>query len=299
MLSALAAGAKVDPKYRGWLRDYADATRVYWNPMGPTPGYDVLPLPKPTDRYYDDNAWMCLALIETYEVLGQSKYLDWAKETFTYVWSGWDDKLGGGIYWRESDKASKNTCSNAPSALCAFRLYQKTHDRSYLEKAERIDAWLVENLQDPNDSLFWDNKRLNLEVEPTKWSYNAALPLRYRMERSLAASHAEASGWFRTGNPIADSAMERWFDDGIFVDDAAFAHLLFESLLVYNRIAKRPSLEFSLRKALETLHSERDANGHYAKRWGEALKSPTETVYLMHQAAAARAYFMGAQFLAR
>src|SRR5262245_25572457 len=46
MLSALNAAAKHDRKYKFWLREYADATRVYWN----NGGYDVLPAPKPMDR---------------------------------------------------------------------------------------------------------------------------------------------------------------------------------------------------------------------------------------------------------
>jgi hypothetical protein len=62
MLSALNAAARWDRKYMPWLDEYATASRIYWNDRGPVPGYDVLPGPKPVDRYYDDNEWMALQL---------------------------------------------------------------------------------------------------------------------------------------------------------------------------------------------------------------------------------------------
>src|SRR4051812_341847 len=69
MLSALNAAAKRDDNYVPWLREYADATEVYWNPVPPVAGFDVLPGPKGADRYYDDNEWMVMSLVETSEVL--------------------------------------------------------------------------------------------------------------------------------------------------------------------------------------------------------------------------------------
>src|SRR5688572_23676434 len=154
MLSALTAEARYDDKYKAWLEEFATASRVYWNEKGPVPGYDVLPAPKPVDRYYDDNAWMVLQLIETYEILGDKKYLDWAEESLTYVLSGWDEKLGGGIYWRESDKKGKNTCSNAPSAAACLRVYRYRDLDSYLRTAVKILRWTDEKFEDPEDGLF-------------------------------------------------------------------------------------------------------------------------------------------------
>ena len=64
MVSALNAAAALDRRHAPELERYVRALDVYWNPAGPTPGYDVLPCPKPVDRYYDDNVWMVLALLE-------------------------------------------------------------------------------------------------------------------------------------------------------------------------------------------------------------------------------------------
>jgi hypothetical protein len=69
LLSAMNAAARHDPEWKKELARFVEATRAYWNPLGPVPGYDVLPGAKPVDRYYDDNAWMAIALVEAYDVL--------------------------------------------------------------------------------------------------------------------------------------------------------------------------------------------------------------------------------------
>ncbi|RYD47495.1 MAG: hypothetical protein EOP83_27975, partial [Verrucomicrobiaceae bacterium] len=76
-LSALAAAASVEPdKYTAPMRDYADAIQVYWLEHDGHEGFDVQPGPKASDRYYDDNAWLVLALAEVFEITKDKKYLD-------------------------------------------------------------------------------------------------------------------------------------------------------------------------------------------------------------------------------
>lgn len=102
-LSALAAASAVEPqKYLAQTHDYADAIQVYWTDHDGREGFDVLPRPNDPDRYYDDNAWLVLALADVFEVTRERKYLDRAAATFRFVTSCEDDKLGGGLYWRES-----------------------------------------------------------------------------------------------------------------------------------------------------------------------------------------------------
>ncbi len=182
MLSALNAASRHEPKYKAWLREYADASRVYWNDKPPVAGYDVLPGPKDVDRYYDDNAWMVLALVETHEILGDRKYLDWAEQALDYVLSGEDEKLGGGIYWRETEKRGKNACSNAPSAAACLAVAKYRRQKELAAKAQELLTWTQEHLQDPTDGLIWDNKNLSGRIDKTKYSYNTGLFLRsYKM----------------------------------------------------------------------------------------------------------------------
>ena len=59
---------------------------------------------------------------------GKQAYLEKAKLIWKFILSGKDDVLGGGVYWCEQKKESKNTCSNAPGAVFALKLFQATQD---------------------------------------------------------------------------------------------------------------------------------------------------------------------------
>ncbi|QYK52204.1 MAG: glycoside hydrolase family 88 protein [Fimbriimonadaceae bacterium] len=293
MLSALVAGAKADPKFKPWLAEYADQTHTYWNPAGPIPGYDVLPMPKPVDRYYDDNAWMVMALCETYQLLGDKKYLIWAQEALAYVLSGEDSKLGGGIYWRESDKKSKNTCSNGPSAAACLAFYELIGDKKLLNKAAELYAWTKKNLQDPSDSLYWDNVNLEGKIEKTKWSYNTALMIR-------TAAHL----YRETKNPqyredtlgMVKSSKAKWLVGGLYKDIAQFAHLLIESWLIAGELIPESKVEFGeLSEPLITLQKMRSSQGHYPGNWAATSPEKKQEIPLIDQASYTRACFVLAQ----
>ena len=290
MLSALNSAAKLDDKFKPWLKEYAEATRVYWNDKGPVPGYDVLPAPKPVDRYYDDNAWMVMSLVETYEVLGDSKYLDWAEQALTYVLSGWDIKLGGGIYWRESDKASKNTCSNAPSAAACLAVAKYRRKPDLVKRARDIMAWTDQNLRDPSDGLYWDAINLDRKIGKMKWTYNTGLPIRVwtilGQNAKINSEHLEQT---------IESAMKKWFDPetGAAKDEGKFAHLLFEGL--ETAWPRNRDAEQKIFAALNFLHQNvRNADGRYGSRWDRQTQSNEKNFMLINQASVARAYLKAA-----
>jgi hypothetical protein len=284
MLSALNAAARLDPKYKPWLREYADATRAYWNDKGPVPGYDVLPGPKAADRYYDDNAWMVLALVETYEVLGDRKYLDWASDALDFVLSGEDSKLGGGIYWRESDRLSKNACSNAPSAAACLALAKYRRAPELIAKAEALLSWTRKTLQDPSDGLIWDNVGLTGKVDRTKWSYNTGLFLR----ASAMLGKASAEGKVERGRIVSSSVL-RWFDpvSGSAKDTGRFAHLWLEGLAA----TAQSDLEVQAirRRVLDFVWSHvRDDQGRLGDMWDRRFDPKRTKFELIDQASVAR-----------
>ena len=102
-LTALVGATRLEPKtYAPQLLRYAQGLQVYWQDAANKDtkgigGYDVLPVPKPLDRYYDDNAWVVLAFAEAYEVTGNTQYRDWAERTLRFVLSAEDTQLGGGL----------------------------------------------------------------------------------------------------------------------------------------------------------------------------------------------------------
>ena len=124
-------------------------------------------------RLYDDAIWVGIDLVDLYDKTKDSWYLDYAKIIWHFIMSGMDDVLGGGIYWEETPKDSKNTCSNAPAAVFAVKLYETTHEEIYLETGKDLYNWVKNNLQDPKDHLYWDNIKLDGRIETWKFSYNS------------------------------------------------------------------------------------------------------------------------------
>jgi hypothetical protein len=306
MLSALNAAARLDPKYKAWLREFADACRVYWNDKGPVPGYDVLPCPKPVDRYYDDNAWMVLALVETYEILKDKKYLDWAEQALDYVLSGEDAKLGGGIYWRESDKKSKNTCSNAPSAAACLAVAKYRRSDELKAKAKSLLEWTKQTFQDPEDGLFWDNISLDGKLDKTKWSYNTGLYL--RSKAMIGSTEDDLRMTFRW-------SRGRWIEPATraIKDSGRFAHLWIEGMTAIHPIvarqpyiwngANRPPSFFSTLTfdpirlpALEYVWTHcRNPQGRFGDMWDRPFDPKRTKFELIDQASVARALLFAAK----
>ena len=299
LLQALNVASSVDPGLKLRLKGYVDATRVYWNPAPPVGGYDVLPMPKPADRYYDDNEWMVLALADASQVLSSKKTLGYAKQAYRYVLSGEDERLGGGIYWRESARNSKNTCSNAPGAAAAISLYRRTHDKAYLRKAVEVYAWTRTHLRDPADGLYWDSISLDGKIGRMKWSYNSGLMLRDATELFDLTKNKRYAADARE---IQHSSLKYWVaPSGALKDEGKFMHLLLENwLLAYNLVPDTEDPRPAVVSGLTFLHAHgRDSLGHYGNRWdGASGTKPYSPFDLIDQAAAARAFLVAARALA-
>ncbi|MEG1585497.1 MAG: glycoside hydrolase family 76 protein [Bacteroidales bacterium] len=126
-----------------------------------------------SDRFYDDNIWIGIDYTDLFEMTHNPEYLHKAKQIWDFIESGTDDQLGGGIYWCEQKKASKNTCSNAPGSVFALKLFLATNDSSFFYKGKELYDWTVKNLRDTTDFLYFDNIRLDGKVDPTKYAYNS------------------------------------------------------------------------------------------------------------------------------
>lgn len=146
----------------------------YWDTTREPYSYQSYPMfAGHSDRFYDDNVWIALDFCTLYEITQDKQYLDRAEELYEFIYSGWNDELGGGIFWCEQKRQSKNTCSNAPGAVLGVRLYEATNDKKYLEKAIETYAWTKDNLLDKEDGAYWDNVSLSGEVDKRKYTYNS------------------------------------------------------------------------------------------------------------------------------
>lgn len=159
------------------LRKSLEVFEAYYDSHVPIPGYDDYPKRDGGGRkYYDDNEWLGLEFLNAYETLGDVLYLEKAKQAFEFAYSGWSDELGGGIYWRENDNESKNTCSNGPQAVLALRLYQTTHETRYKDIALAILKWLTP-LRAP-EGAYWDNIKVSDgTIDQRTYTYNTGTVL--------------------------------------------------------------------------------------------------------------------------
>ena len=157
----------LDSRVLPGLEEYFDTQRV------PNAYSSYIRTAPASDRFYDDNVWLGIDFTDTYQMTQEQKYLDKAQLIWKFIESGTDSILGGGIYWCEQKKESKNTCSNAPGSVLALKLFKATNDSSYFEKGKKLYEWTQRNLQDSADYLYFDNIRLDCKIGKAKFSYNS------------------------------------------------------------------------------------------------------------------------------
>jgi hypothetical protein len=290
-LTALTAAAKLDPNYEPRLKTFTAGLNRYWIVKDNLGAYNGN-LHGKTERYYDDNEWIVLGLLEAYEVLHDDALLKRAQETFRFVMSGEDQKLGGGIYWRESDRATKNTCSNAPAIVCALRLEQLAHDSANEKIALDLYKWTNSTLQD-KDGLYFDHIDLAGHVNRAKFSYNSALMIRANV---LLFDQTHEQKYLSEAQRIAHAAIKQWIaSDGAIRDDGCFAHLLTESLLELGARDHDPAWREAVNRSLQFLLTQNaDPAGFHPKHWNETPRQPLEHVTLLTEASAARALLRAA-----
>lgn len=224
-------------------------------------------------RYYDDNVWVALDFCDLYQITHKRKYLEKAETLYRYIYSGWSDDLGGGIFWCEQQKESKNTCSNAPSVVLGVKLYRLTKDARYLEKAVETYAWTREHLCDPSDCVYWDNVNLKGGIAKEKYTYNSGQMIQAGVmlyeetgkEQYLRDAQKTAAGtdaFFRTKPDKKDPSLK------VFKDMAWFNVILLRGLKELSRIDRNPSYMDALAgNAVHAWNNYRDANGLMGRDW--------------------------------
>lgn len=213
----------------------------YWDWKQPIPGYEPFPTAGDGhDKYYDDNAWIAIALTEGFETTGRHEMIDRASQIARFLESGWDDTLGGGIWWHEQHKNNyKNTCANAPSAVAFLRLAKASPAKAaeLREMAQRTVNWTVSRLQN-DDGLFADGISTDGHVQRVPITYNTALMIRAELLLYRATgdrSNLEAAEGMEKA---ADAFVSK--DTGRYRDKVRWSHLLVEADLAMYRQDKNP-----------------------------------------------------------
>ena len=244
--SALLGAARHDPTtYRPILERHFHGLDAYWDSKAPVPGYE----PAPTrgnghDKYYDDNAWLVITFLEAFELTHDRAYLTRAQETARFVLSGWDDKLGGGIWWHALHKDdSKNTCANGPAAvgfLYLARVGPSSEAAQWLEAARKTVEWTTTKLQAP-DGLFEDRIIVATgEVKRGKLTYNSALMLRANLDLYRQTGQTNYLNQAKRIGKAADFFCNK--QTGVFRDPLKWSQFMVEADLDLYRTTHEPYL---------------------------------------------------------
>ena len=97
------AAALVTP---GDVRRISKATEAYYDDTREPPAFSSYLAPPVgwlSDRYYDDNVWLGIELMRTWQLTGDPLALARANEIFDFLITGWDTEgpAPGGIFWVE------------------------------------------------------------------------------------------------------------------------------------------------------------------------------------------------------
>lgn len=124
--------------------------------------------------YNDDISWAVIAFARAYLITGNTTYRDIAKANWDAMFArAWDTNyFGGGLWWRQSDRQSKNACIQGPATIAACYLYQIFGDTNYLAKAQAIHGWSRQWLFNSGNGAIYDNINTNGTVDTVSLTYN-------------------------------------------------------------------------------------------------------------------------------
>lgn len=211
-LSAVTALMESLPEYEDTLRRRVlPGLREYFDERRKPEAYSSYIVSEPpADRYYDDNIWIGIDFVDLYRITSDKWYLERAGDIWHFVESGTDDVLGGGIYWCEQKKSSKNACSNAPGAVFALKLYLATNEREYLDRGRELYEWTKKTLIDTSDNLYFDNIGLDGKIIKWKFAYNSGEMMK---AAALLYDITGDNSYLCDAQRIAEGCYGRFFTD--------------------------------------------------------------------------------------
>ncbi len=151
-----------------------------------------------TNDYYDDMAWLGLALDRADGFTGSGDHRAVRRLTGAII-DGWSADQGGGIPWRRGDEF-KNVPANGPAAILLART-------GHLDRACATADWLDERLRDPVTGLFFDGLRPaddgGTRYERTIYTYCQGVVIGAEYERAVRVPGDRAQATRRISRLLA------------------------------------------------------------------------------------------------
>jgi predicted alpha-1,6-mannanase (GH76 family) len=182
-----------------------------------------------TNDYFDDVAWLGLALLRASEAIGLSVRPALTK-IVGQLREGWTDHGGGGIWWRRKD-TFKNVPANGPASILLARWSRAGGERVDLQRARSMTEWMAEELRDESTDLLWDGLYVNedgsvREIVKVVYTYCQGVFLGACLELAEADS-----AWVAEAERTVDAVAKRVAEDGVLPGQGAGDGGLFAGIL--------------------------------------------------------------------
>ena len=152
----------------------------FWDQRSKPPAYSSMYGPS-GDKYYDDNSWIGIAMVDSFRQFHNKSDLYRATQVHEFNEHGTrgTEKLAhpGGVLWtQQKDNLYRATVSTAGATQLALELYQETRDQKYLDFAQKQHDWVNANLRDSN-GLYYDGMDADGKLHKEQYTYNQGLML--------------------------------------------------------------------------------------------------------------------------
>ncbi len=245
---------------KDFLTPVMAAINQYRSDVPPAPAYQAYVTKEKKDsRFYDDNQWIAIACLDAYNRTKNERYLFIAKEIYHFMMTGFDTLSGGGLYWKEDQKTSKNTCSNGPGIIVALELYKVTNKKHYLDTAMLLYHWVNKHLQAP-EGVYYDNIQIpSLKIGKAFYTYNAGTMLQSNV---LLYQITNDKKYLKEAEKIASAAREIFYKNGKLPGNYWFNAVLLRGEIALYKIDKNKNhIQFFINDADRIWRDERDASG--------------------------------------
>lgn len=259
----------LDPKSNA-IQPVLKAINQYYTDRFPNPAYqDYVTSERLSSRFYDDNQWLAITYLDAYNRTKQKPYLKKAEMICRFMLGGLDTVAGGGFYWKEGDKKSKNTCSNGPGILVLLQLYKIDHNTDYLKTALQVYQWTNAHLQAP-EGVYYDNIQLpSLKVGKATYTYNTGTMLQANV---LFYELLHDKKYLQEAQRIARAGREHFFINGRLPKDYWFNAVLLRGYQELYQIDKNPAwIDFFEQDADAIWATERDADNMVGAKKSKSL----------------------------
>jgi predicted alpha-1,6-mannanase (GH76 family) len=155
-----------------------------------------------TNRYYDDVAWLGIA-VQRAGGLARRCHGPALAAITAQLHDGWTEDGGGGIWWRRGDDL-KNAPANGPAAILLTRDGQ-------IGFAAAITDWVAETLVDPDSGLVRDGVRVGpggavYEMDKRIFTYSQGVHLGACVELAIRDGHLR---WGDRAIALVDAVTQR------------------------------------------------------------------------------------------